>query len=412
MAGLSSFCRVLSARCARHRWLLLCALPHAQSSAGQRAATHVRLGCQVAAPAGAGGIAHAVTHDGWRDTAASTVAALLDLDGARAAWLCAFGAVYVRGERETDPFAEVGGGAHLRVHTRPRLYPAAESTDWLGSVLAETEHFAVLDKPRGVPTHAAVDNAAQTCQARLGAALGVPLGCPHRLDVQTRGLLLLSKSAEFLEGFGRLLRERRVRKRYRALCAPSLAPDAPPPPLGELRHWILPGRYEPTILAPVRAGEPPAAGWRECVSALESTRELAARFDDDATHAPPRRVLELGLQLRTGRTHQLRAQLASLGWPVVGDTVYARGGKGAADALALAAALPVAGGRAPAPEPPPERRIAARLGADPAGSEHPEAGSPADGGFLGLVASELAFECPLGSGAHYRFELPEERLWR
>lgn len=419
------------------------ALGHAAAAAHHRAATHTRLGCQIAAPAGAGGIAHAITHERWSASVASTVAALLDLDEARAAWLCEFGAVYVGGERAIDPAALIGASAHLRVHTTPRLYPAADSTDWLGSIVHDSANFVILDKPRGVPTHAAVDNAIQTCQARLSAALGVPLGCPHRLDVQTRGLLVLSKSAKFLEGFNCLLRDRRgVRKGYRALCEPSLGDDTPIPPLGELRHWIRPGKFEPTRLVPQSglatpldsAGpHPPLPGWRECACVLRSAREVRVTFDDDdgggegrgAGHGggggrnDGRRLTEFALELRTGRTHQLRAQLAYVGWPICGDDVYGGAGKGAAEARDVAA---VAAAAASARSEHVARSVSEEAH-DSAGEVQVAQASngviqriaiPAkvSDGFLGLVASELEFDCPLGSQERYSYALTNDRLWR
>ena len=320
---------------------------------------------------------------------------------------CALGAVYVGGERALDPRAPVGANAHVRVHTRPRRYPAADATDWRRAVVHDGGSFVVLNKPRGVPTHATVDNVVETCQAQLGALLGVPLGCPHRLDVPTRGLLVLSKgSGPFLQAFSAALRERRVRKRYRALCAPSLADDAPPPPLGELRHWILPGEHEPTRLAPIGDGAP-LAGWRECVSVVHAVRASRARFVDDAPSVGARRLVELELELCTGRTHQLRAQLAHIGWPIVGDDVYAASGKGAAEARA-AAALAIARD----PRLVDGAKGAALVGGGPEGPQAALDVLRLSTGFFGLVASELAFDDPLRAGVRHRFALLEADVWR
>jgi 23S rRNA pseudouridine1911/1915/1917 synthase len=272
-----------------------------------RVATHARLGCEIAAPAGPGGVAHIRTSDAWCAPAAESVAALLELPAERAEWLCAMGAVYLDGARVLAPSAPVGGGAHVRVHTNPKRFAAAGAVDWLAAVHHdEPAEFVVLEKPRGVPTHATLDNVRETCQARLSAALGAELSCPHRLDVATRGLLVLARTPAFLAAFNAELRERRVRKVYAALCAPGLEPSAPLPEGGaRLSHWILPGPRAPTLLAPRAAPKEP--GWRECECEVLSAREVLASLPAErAAGLPARRLVEVRLLLQTGRTHQLR----------------------------------------------------------------------------------------------------------
>ncbi|KAJ1640361.1 pseudouridine synthase [Pavlovales sp. CCMP2436] len=408
---------------------LLCVLA-APLRASLRTATHTRLGCKIAAPAGPGGVAHLITTGDWRESAGRTVAALLELDLPVADWLCAFGAVYVDNRRVTDTELLVSGEAYLRVHTKPRRYPAADSTDWLSVVHHETADFVVIEKPRGVPVHASLDNSVETCQARLGHALGVQLLCPHRLDVETRGLLLFAKSPEFLSAFNQLLAARRVRKVYRALCEPSsLASQLAPSP-GELRHWMLPGKRSPVRLAPhsARQADPEKSrsairsdssrggrggsdshaldnrdAWRECVSRVHEAREVSVRFSEDETDADTTAhrfypMLEIELELVTGYTHQLRAQLAYSGWSISGEQIYAANGPSAEDARAAAA------------------KLAATAAPNAAAGNLPGVGPPkllvpaAKKLFFGLVAHELQFQCPL-SAEHFHFKLPAERRW-
>lgn len=215
--------------------------------------------------------------------------------------LLAFGAVY-RNRRRLLADAPVTAGDYLRVHTRPRRFPARD-VDWPSRVVAETEGYLVVDKPAGVPVHATLDNARENVSACLGALRGERLLVTQRLDVTTSGLLVLARTVELQRRFNRWLAARLVDKCYRAVTLAA-------PPVGEHVHFMLPSSRAPrTVIAE------PGTGSLECRLRVERVAPLR----DGA--------FEVELRLLTGRTHQIRAQLAALGAPLRGDAMYG-GGEG------------------------------------------------------------------------------------
>lgn len=164
----------------------------------------------------------------------------------------------------------------------------------------------VLDKPAGllaVPGRGAdkQDCASARAQAQWPDALIV-----HRLDMATSGLLLMARGAAMQRTLSMAFEGRQVHKRYLALVAGQV-----PPPAGEwgeielplLSDW--PNRPRQMVAA---RGKPSRTRWR----LLAHERDAQGR---------PRSRLEL--KPVTGRTHQLRVHLQALGYPILGDALYA-----------------------------------------------------------------------------------------
>ena len=174
-------------------------------------------------------------------------------------------------------------------------------------VTFEDEHLAVIDKPAGQLTHPTTvvrgGTVSELAVARFGA-LPAPQGADrpgivHRLDADTSGLIVIVKSAAAAEPLVAAFRERAVEKRYLALVhgEPRFDSDWITAPLGRApRH--------PDRICVVPAGEGRPA------ETFYQVRERFARFA----------LLEC--RPTTGRTHQIRVHLSSIGHAVVGDGVY------------------------------------------------------------------------------------------
>lgn len=128
-------------------------------------------------------------------------------------------------------------------------------------------------------------------------------GIVHRLDKDTSGLLLIARTADTRERLIRMFKERAVDKTYLTLVYGNPKTDA-----GEIdaaigRHPVR--RKRMAVHAP--NGKPALTGWR-----------VSRRFDGAAL---------LAVDLKTGRTHQIRVHMEAIGHPVVGDPVYVGGMK-------------------------------------------------------------------------------------
>ena len=169
-------------------------------------------------------------------------------------------------------------------------------------ILYEDAHLIVIDKPAGVSCE--VDEKGgltvgawlyRICADRLSAP---PLPC-HRLDNPTDGLLLLAKDESTRAAMEQAFRERRVSKRYQCLVRGS-----PKPPEADLQAYLLKDARH----AKVSILDRPAPGALPIHTAY---RTLSAG-----------EVSRLEIALYTGRTHQIRAHLAHIGHPLLGDDKY------------------------------------------------------------------------------------------
>lgn len=175
-------------------------------------------------------------------------------------------------------------------------------------VVHEDDYLLVVDKPAGVVVHPAAGHPTGTLSQALaarGAAGGDPLrpGIVHRLDRDTSGLLVVAKSEQVHRALQEMIRRRELEREYSALVV---------------------GR-------PARSGTVDAPVGRDRVSRkLISTRTDApreARTHFRVVEELPRTSL-LAVSLETGRTHQIRAHMAAIGHPIVGDSQYGGGKAG------------------------------------------------------------------------------------
>ncbi len=223
----------------------------------------------------------------------------------RLARLVEEGAVLVDGER-VRPRHRLRGGEKLEVALRPRPEESSfRPEDIALDVVHEDDDVLVVAKPAGLVVHPGSGNWAGTMLNallhRVPSLKGLPrAGIVHRLDKETSGLLVVAKNEAAMQDLVRQLQARTVKRTYLAIVRGAVpAAGTVDAPIG--RHPT-----QRTRMAIVPGGKPAITHYR-----------VRERF---AAHA----LVECDLE--TGRTHQIRVHLASIGHPLEGDPVY--GGRG------------------------------------------------------------------------------------
>ena len=185
-------------------------------------------------------------------------------------------------------------GSRVAVAEAAAAEPSAQPESVPFEVVYEDEHLMVVDKPAGVVTHPAPGHRGLT----LAEALPEGTGIVHRLDRETSGLLVVARSEEARQALQALIKAREFTREYTALVEGH--PDAD----------------SGTIDAPIGRDR----GNRTVMSTrTDRAREAVTHFE--VVERLPRTTL-LRVRLETGRTHQIRAHLAAIGHPVVGDPQY------------------------------------------------------------------------------------------
>jgi len=231
-----------------------------------------------------------------------------ELSRTQAATLIALGNVTVDGRREKASY-RTAAGERVRVEI-----PAIEKREIAGeeiplAIVYEDECLLVVDKPAGMVVHPAPGNWSGTLVNALmgrGAPLGAAgeperAGIVHRLDKETSGLLVVAKTDRAHRILSAAIAARRVVRRYAVMVwghlqKDELAVDKP----------IARDPRDRKRMAIVNKGRP-----------ARTDLLRLARFDAGDL---------LRAHLHSGRTHQIRVHVASIGHPVMGDDVYGGGG--------------------------------------------------------------------------------------
>jgi 23S rRNA pseudouridine1911/1915/1917 synthase len=250
----------------------------------------------------------AETAHGWRlDRALADAVPTLSRERLKA--LIASGRVTDEsGTPARDPARKAIGGQAFTVAV-PAPAPAHnEPQDIALDVVFEDEHLIVIDKPAGLVVHPAAGNPDGTlvnallhhCAGRLSGIGGVARpGIVHRIDKDTSGLMVAAKTDRAHEGLARQFAVHSIDRRYKAIVA-----GRPNPPAGSIDA--------PLARSPAN---------RKKVAIVASGKRAVTHY---RTLQPLKEATLVECRLETGRTHQVRVHMASIGNPLLGDPVYGR----------------------------------------------------------------------------------------
>ena len=254
----------------------------------------------------------------------------------------------------------------VRIHCQPSRFASSSKI----SAVSDNPDlgFVLINKPGGCPSHATVDNDVENALAVIKKRLSLSYASlPQRLDTDTFGLLLLASKPQFASYMSRIVEKKTMdslhkqnmsfsksvlRKRYRCLVVMSEEKQ-----WHEIKQLCLGGRIithyldsrspAPKIfrdsLPDSEVHDDSSKKWQKCqlkithvskaysvsttnanTSPILASQKLA--FELWGSNVPNLKadsvVVQLEIELLTGRTHQIRGQLAVLGVPIVGDPLY------------------------------------------------------------------------------------------
>ncbi|WP_426163832.1 RluA family pseudouridine synthase [Sandarakinorhabdus sp. DWP1-3-1] len=209
-----------------------------------------------------------------------------------------------------DPKLKVKGGEALTLVIPEPTASETVAQDIPLTIIYEDDALLVVDKPAGLVVHPAAGNYDGTmvnallhhCAGRLSGIGGVARpGIVHRIDKDTSGLLVVAKTDPAHEALSRQFAAHTVERRYAAIVA-----GRPVPPVGRIEGALARSTANRQKMAIVSEGR-----GKHAVTHYRTIARL-------------RHSAHVECRLETGRTHQIRVHMASIGHALLGDAVYGR----------------------------------------------------------------------------------------
>ena len=208
------------------------------------------------------------------------------------------GSVHVGSERANDPAAMVPVGAKVTVH----LTPAAPTPPLV--IVHRDEDVVIVDKPAALPSQPERGQHAFSLEAAVSRELGDDARPMHRLDKEVSGLVIVALRPRARAPLQRIVAGHESDRRYVAIVAGEMSGE------GTIRKRIgrhaTDQRLRAALPEGATAGQPATTRYRVLGHGMVDGRPVSA----------------IEVRLETGRTHQIRVHLASLGHPIVGDASY------------------------------------------------------------------------------------------